>query len=279
MAIKCNEQGTDNMRAIFYDLKKMFDNVVYNLSSKVAQICTLIQLSTESKLFYTMERKSRTKISGDFVIFNKTNNEQQSFGNGNLLRFFDLNEAEFIVGNQVEYLFIIESDAALGRIQNDLFQVIPKSKIITSGTPDIFTRLIMCKFVNETPLLKTGICFDGDKGGFDMVHLVQFGSSSRYTYMNKFLTIPKIKHVFVRGFQTSTLCNDLNHVERQNLVNYLHSFPSSVCNKHFIDDILLFLIRNKQCSATFRFSDLSDKMTYIKDFFDKCSVQSHNLTI
>lgn len=138
------------MRAIHHDLKLMFDDVIYSMSKKLGQICTLLELRADSKLFYTIERKSRSIIIGDLVIRNPILNVEQSFLNRNMLLFCDLIDNNIVIGINVKYLFIIESDATLSRNNIELFKHFPKEETIiciSCGTPDVFARLCMSKLV------------------------------------------------------------------------------------------------------------------------------------
>lgn len=98
--------------------------------------------------------------------------------------------------------------------------------------------------------------------------------------MNDLLTIPKMYHVFVRGFQLSENCFDLSRAEKkqlQDFLNDLNKFPHN--NRHMIDDLSVFLIRNKICSSSFKYIDLNDHMLYVKKLFASFCIEHHNLTI
>lgn len=93
---------------------------------------------------------------------------------------------------------------------------------------------------NEKQLI-CGLFGDGDKGGFDIIHLWKCGSFGRYPYMNKYLTIPKIYHVVIRGFHLRTSNHDLDDDTRESFVKYLNlmnQFPEN--NRRIIDNNFFF---------------------------------------
>lgn len=169
-----------------------------------------MNITPDSSLFYAISRKSRCTIQGDLAIRNPVPNDEnlneQSFydDTGALLKFVNLGKMEIVVGIEVKYVFILESEATFSRIDKDLYDQFPKCESITcipSGTPDMFSRLLFCKFSKGNPRLLFVLIGDGDRGGFDIIHLWKCGSPVRYTYMNNLLTIPTINFIRVRGFQ------------------------------------------------------------------------------
>lgn len=61
------------------DFEDVFSVVVYKISSKLKEICTLLHMTTDSNLFYTVERKVRSQIMGSLVIKDKPWVNEQCF--------------------------------------------------------------------------------------------------------------------------------------------------------------------------------------------------------
>lgn len=222
------EYTIDNMRAIHYDLKGPFSVVVYRISSKLEDVCTLLQLTPDTNFFHTIERKVRSFISGDLVIRKTKDVSEQVIGEKLLsLRFWNLLDSEIIVGNKTKVVLLFESEACYGRIANSLSKCYSYQQLIvfvTTGTSDLLTRLVVSRISKEVKNLIWCAFYDADKVSLLMVKLFKHGSNAQYCYLNDFLTVPQLYHIGIRGFQISTNSDDLKPHKLNSFAMSSHNF-------------------------------------------------------
>lgn len=280
------------MRGIKYDLDPLFDDVVFQISEQLEAICDLLLIKPSSKLFFLIKRKSCDCIRGNLVLRTTVLNnnqqqqevEEQCFVNGNTLKFCDLNATEIILESFVKYIFIFESQAAFDRLKGEFWKFFSQNESIvvdTSGMGRIFVRLLICKLTKKYPNLKCISMFDGDKGGLDMVHMWKYGSiRQNYSYMNEYLCIPQMYHANIRAFALSVQNTNMSIAVKELFrlyVDALNNFPTN--NRFLLDDTMLFLLRGKTCSSSFKNINWSSHIAFLKNVLDSFSNYEFNLTI
>lgn len=106
----------------------------------------MLKITPDMHLFYSIEPKSHSRISGRLQIRNKKKHDLivQTFSESQTseLLFWDLVDNEVIADDIAKYLFVIESIASFSRIESVIYKNFKKKNSFYAGdSPDLFVRV------------------------------------------------------------------------------------------------------------------------------------------